>query len=854
MEIFKDNQGDIWIGGVQGSLICYLSKENKFRKYSPQPIYNMAELSTNQLLLACTYGLCLMDKKTGITKTLLDGYLVQDVLSIKDEIWIGTSGEGLIRYNYRTHKKQKITTEAGLPSNYVNSLMYVNGYLWLGTESGLCRLDPKDMSVLTYNTIYLLSGVSFNRGAHCKLSDGQLVWGTNNGAVRFSPDSLIESKSEGVIFFQDLTLAGRSIRGSLNTPLDSLKYLSLKYSQNTLHLELLSIGNLLGAKFSWMVEGLDNGWSQPSGNRFVHYSNMPSGNYVLKIRLYDSSLSHVISERSLNVSIIPPFWRSWWFEILLLAFVVGVIYMSLRYYVERLKQQHTEEKIRFFTNTTHDIRTSLTLIKAPIEELTKELNLSDLGVYYLSLVTEQARRLSTVVTQLMDFQKVDIKKEQLVLCMVDIVGLIEHRRLMFESLAKSQNVDLIFVSDRDYYQTAIDESMMDKVIDNLISNAIKYSHPKSQVQISLICQLENWTLEVTDNGIGISKKSQHQLFREFYRGENALNSKIVGSGIGLLLVKNYVEMHDGEISFVSQENVGSTFKIVIPFKEVSDENEKSSEEINETELYFVKNMDVQPLLQKDELPKQEIRILIVEDNDDLRNFMQYPLQANFDIVLAKDGVEAWNIIQKQMPDLVVSDVMMPNMDGFELCHLMKSTYETSHIPVILLTALSGKADQLHGLGLGADDYLTKPFDMTLLVQRIKSIIRNREAVKDKALRLIKGSDNINEQIFANKLNDTFVKKMLEVVRENIACLEFGKEDFASAMNVSTSLLYKKVKSLTDQSPTDFIKVVRLDYARELLQSHKYTVTEVSELCGFSSIGYFSTVFKKHFGKSPTELD
>jgi YesN/AraC family two-component response regulator len=248
-----------------------------------------------------------------------------------------------------------------------------------------------------------------------------------------------------------------------------------------------------------------------------------------------------------------------------------------------------------------------------------------------------------------------------------------------------------------------------------------------------------------------------------------------------------------------------------------------------------------------------MRILIVEDNDDLRNFMQYPLQADFEVVLATNGVEAWDIIQRQMPDLVVSDVMMPEMDGFELCRLLKSTYETSHIPVILLTALSGKAEQLHGFGLGADDYLTKPFDMTLLVQRIKSIIKNREAVKDKALRLIKGSGDDNEKVFANEHNDKFVKKMLDVVRVNIANTDFGKDDFASAMNVSASLLYRKVKSLTDQSPTDFIKMVRLDYALELLQSHKYNVTEVSELCGFSSIGYFSTVFKKHFGKSPNEI-
>jgi len=319
------------------------------------------------------------------------------------------------------------------------------------------------------------------------------------------------------------------------------------------------------------------------------------------------------------------------------------------------------------------------------------------------------------------------------------------------------------------------------------------------------------------------------------------------------LVKNYVEMHDGNISYVSEENIGSAFKIVIPFKETLEETKKENIEKQEQVSDSVTEVNLQPLLQQKELSKQEMRILIVEDNDDLRNFMQHPLQADFDVLLAEDGVEAWNIIQKQMPDLVVSDVMMPRMDGFELCRLMKSTYETSHIPVVLLTALSGKIEQLHGLGLGADDYLTKPFDITLLVQRIKSIIRNREIVKERALKLIKGSTNGNEQILANEHNDQFVKKVLEVIRANMANTEFGKDDFASAMNVSTSLLYKKIKSLTDQSPTDFIKMVRLDYALELLQNHKYSVTEVSELCGFSSIGYFSTVFKKHFGKSPTDI-
>ena len=853
MAIFKDSHGDLWIGGVQGNLICYLSKENKFRKYSPQPIYNIAELSSNQILLACTYGLCLLDKKTGIVKTLLDGYLVQDVISLNGEIWICTSGEGLIRYNSKSHKTQKITTASGLPSNYVNSIMYADGYLWLGSESGLCRLDPKTMSVLTYNTIYSLSGVSFNRGAHCRLSEGQLIWGTSNGAVRFSPKLLTETKAKGAVFFQNLTLAGRSIRASLSTPLDSLQKLSLNYSQNTLHLELLSIGNVPGAKFSWILDGFDNSWSQPSGNHSVQYSNIPSGRYVLKIRLYDSSLSQIIAERSLFITVVPPFWRTWWFEILCFAFFVGVLYISLKYYIERLKQQHTEEKVRFFTNTAHDFRTSLTLVRAPIEELTKEQNLSETGRHYLSLAIEQTRRLSSVVTQLMDFQKVDIKKEQLVLRMVDIVSLIEQRLAMFESFAKSQNINLHFESNIENYQTAIDETIIEKVIDNLISNAIKYSPQDNNVQINLKCEPDKWILEIKDNGIGISNKAKDKLFREFYRGENAINSKIVGSGIGLLLVKNYVEMHNGNISYVSEENVGSSFKIIIPFKEVLEEIKKENIEKQEMLSFALTETDSQPLLQENKSPKRKMRILIVEDNDDLRNFMSHPLQAYFDVSLAQDGTEAWSIIQKQMPDLVVSDIMMPRMDGFELCKFIKSTYETSHIPVILLTALSGKTEQLHGLGLGADDYLTKPFDMTLLIQKIMSIIRNREAVKEKALKLIKGSVNDNEQILANEHNDQFLKKILEVIRANMANTEFGKDDFASAMNVSTSLLYKKIKSLTNQSPTDFIKMVRLDHALELLHSHKYSVTEVSELCGFSTIGYFSTVFKKHFGKSPTDI-
>ena len=856
-DIFKDSQGDLWIGGINGKFICYLSKENKFKTYTEIPISSFAELSPNQILLGCSNNIKLLNKQTGDIKCFLPDYCVQDILVLGDVVWVCTSGEGLLEYHHKDGSIKTYTTKEGLPSNFLNSIIYADSCLWVGTESGLCRFNPEDKTAFTFSSIFPLSGISYNKSALSKLKNGQLAWGTNNGAVLFAPQSIREISSEGKIFFQDLTISGRSIRETpsfkLKTPVDSLETISLKYSQNTISLELISIGMQSGSKFSWKLEGFDKEWSAPSGNRIITYTNIPSGKFGLKIKLYDSSLSNVIAERSIAIKLIPPFWRTGWFWMLIIMVLSGIIVLYFLYYINRLKQEHTEEKVRFFTNTAHDIRTSLTLIKAPVEELSKENNLTESGKYYLNLAIEQARQLSSVVTQLMDFQKVDIGKEHLLLSMTDIVKLVSNRKIMLDSYAKSKNIELVFVSDRESYSTAADESKMEKIIDNLISNAIKYSPDNSRIQIELKCDDKKWVLQVKDNGIGISRKAQRQLFKEFYRGDNAINSKVVGSGIGLLLVKNYVTMHNGNISCSSQENVGSTFQVVIPFKSISRESKVINSPSNtpiyssntENEIYLTET-------ENEIHASKEMKVLIVEDNDDLLNFLKNTLSNEFKVSSAVDGEKAWELISKQMPDLVVSDIMMPNMDGFELCKLMKSTYETSHIPIVLLTALSEKAEQMHGLGLGADDYLTKPFDMSLLLQRIKSIIRNREVVRKKAFKLIKG-ESADPAILENEHNDKFVKKILKVARANISNSEFSKDEFASLVNMSSSLLYKKTKSLTGLSPTDFIKTIRLNHALTLMQSREYTVTEVSELCGFASVAYFSTVFKKHFGKSPTEI-
>lgn len=849
-DIHKDYNGDLWLGGAMGDVIYYDSKEKKFKSNLSLPIYAFFELSKSQMLAACTFGLCVFDKQTGKHEILLDGYLLQDILYLDENVWLCTCGNGLIRFNLNDRTIEKFTTKDGLPSDFLNSIMWANGYLWLGTEAGLCRFNPVDNSVQTFSTILSLSNVSFNHNSHFKLRNGQLMFGTNNGVVLFDPNALQQIHPKGRIFFQELTVSGRSVRESsfieLNTPLDDIKEITLNYSQNNLTLEMIPLGNISSeARFSWKMEKHDNEWTQASHHRILTYTNIPAGRYSLKLKMFDNSLSQLIDERELIISVTPPFWETTWFRLLLSLFLTGILYFSLRFYINRIKQKHTEEKIRFFSNTAHEIRTALTLIIAPIEEINKELNLSDLGKQSLLLVTKHTRRLTDVATQLLDFQKVDIGKWQLSLGMFDIVKLVKNRLLMFDSFAKTKKIEFQYHFTPSTYFSAIDESIIEKVIDNLISNAIKYSIPNSKVEILFYGNTQQWTLEVKDYGIGFDKKARRKIFNEFYRSENAVNSNIIGSGIGLLLVRNCVKLHGGTINCSSQENVGSCFKITIPFREIPLNNnlEINADTMPVSELVFKER--------EESNKKQELRLLIVEDNDDLRKFMQYSLNDAFDVNTSKDGAEAWEIIQNELPDLIISDIMMPTMDGFELCRLIKSTYETSHIPVVLLSSLTENAQQLHGLGLGADDYLTKPFDMKLLIQRIKSIIQNRKAVREKALRLI--DKNSDVPILNNELNDKFVKKAIEVVCSHISDPKFGKDEFASFMNVSASLLYKKIKALTDQSPVDFIKSIRLNHAVELLQQRNYSITEISELCGFSSASYFSTAFRKYFGKSPTEI-
>lgn len=838
---YVDSAGDVWMGGVKGNVYCCHAASGKLRMYDTQPVYCFAELSPGQILLGCAYGLLLMDKKTGKFDVLLSGYTVHDIAVAGRTIWVCTSGGGLIGLDMHTAEQVRITTQQGLPSNYTKSILLIGNNLWIGTDNGLCCYNLFHKQVRTFATQQQLVSASFSVNAACQLPDGRLAFGSNNGLVLFHPDKINTVHSSGRIYFSDIRVSGRSIRETvdfnLSVPIDSLSTLHLDYPQNSFTLSVLPLGCVSkSVSFSWKLVGQDETWSTYTTNRYINYTNLPAGNYMLYIRLYDGSL---LSRRQLSIVVEPPFWQTIWFRLLVVAVIAGLLFLAVRHYIQYLHRRYSDEKIRFFTRMAHDIRTSLMLIKAPIEELHKEKSLSPWGTKCLALASEQTTRLSDTATQLLDFEKLDVGCEQPVFTDFNLTDLIRRRTGIYASYAAGKQIDVkTDLTPEDYWVQA-DVHMLERVVDNLLSNAVKYSTSGEHIEVTFTGKANEWMLRVKDYGMGISKAAQRKLFHEFYRSDNAVNAQIVGSGIGLLMTKRYISIHGGKIAVTSELGIGTTFDITVPLRPASQTKIADASVADKIEMPESGDMEV-----------HDMHILIVEDNHALREFMVHPLREHFRVTTANDGQQAWEMLNDLQPDLVVSDVVMPRMDGFELCRRIKSTYETSHIPVILLTALSDKTNQLHGLGLGADNYLVKPFDMALLASRITSIIRNRRTVLQKAIETKR--DDVRS-IVANRMNDEFIKKAVECVRANIANENFGKEEFASALALSQSLLYKKIKALTNLSVVEFIRSIRLNYAMELLCSGKFNVTEVSEMCGFNTPAYFSRVFKEFFGKTPTEV-
>ena len=637
------------------------------------------------------------------------------------------------------------------------------------------------------------------------------------------------------------------------------------------------------------MEGYDRNWSKPSSYQLARFVNLPSGSYVLHVKAICRSNGRELGETSLEIHIAQPWWNTWWAWIVYLCILTAILYFAWQYYKERLQRKYYDEKINFFVNTAHNIRTPLSLVLAPLVDLSKDSHLSEKSRAFLDMAQRNGNKLLKMVTELLDFQKVEQSAEQVRLQDIELPMLLRLQVEKFILAAQEKHIHLSLEACPQYL-VHTDVKMMDLILENLLSNAIKYTPEGGKVTLSASIEGKTAQILVSDTGIGIPKAEIKNIFKSFFRASNAVNSQEMGSGLGLMLTRQLVKKLGGKLTFVSEEGNGTTFCVKLPLGNVTDssvrlveEKKKVADESSLAEDKHEETCQTVPSAVLQDAGVSKDTLLFVDDNEDLCKYIRMTFGDSYQVVDVKSAEAALKYLKEGgVCDIVVSDVMMPGMHGDELCRRIKENKETSWLPVILLTAKAGRDFMIEGLGLGADDYIAKPFDTAILASKVASILKNRRRLSqyymDRSLALVRGetasesaspeqivgsdssyelleptgvSEEKKDHAASNKQDQAFVDKATHLVLANLSDTDFNIDRLCREMAMSRTLFYGRLKTLTGQSPQDFMRLIRLEQAAIFLKQGD-SVLDVSVKAGFLNVKYFSTVFKKHFGVSPSK--
>lgn len=541
------------------------------------------------------------------------------------------------------------------------------------------------------------------------------------------------------------------------------------------------------------------------------------------------------------------------------AFLCLIAIILLRILILRKQRKVSDEKIHFFINTAHDIRTPLTLIKAPLEELREKEELSKEGISNMNTALRNVNVLLRLTTNLINFERADVYSSELYISEHELNTFMNEIFNAFQQYANIKHINFTYESNFRYMNVWFDKEKMESIFKNIISNALKYTPENGNVQVFVSETSDSWSVEVRDTGIGIPANEQKKLFKLHFRGSNAINSKVTGSGIGLMLVWKLVRLHKGKINLSSIENQGSVIKITFPkdskrFRKAH----LATPSKQRQEIKVVDNVPPpSPEIYENAQKKENInhrRILIVEDNDELRNYLSQTLSEEYVVQVCSNGKEALTIIPEYKPELVISDIMMPEMRGDELCQAIKNNIETSHIPVILLTALNNEKDILSGLQIGADEYVVKPFNIGILKANVANLLANRALLRSKYANLDLDDEEHDEDCIncSQDIDWKFIANVKKNVEDNIDNPALTVDVLCSLMGMSRTSFYNKLRALTDQAPGDYIRLIRLKRAVQLLKEDTHSITEIAEMTGFSDAKYFREVFKKHYNVSPSQ--
>ena len=777
-----------------------------------------------------------------------------------------------------TTKLYKLTVTEGLPNNEVYSLLEDdNGVIWASTLNGICKIAPIQSND-TYNFSIVNFGISdglqwgkFYDHSALKAKDGTLYFGGAHGFNYFDPNKIIynNSKNKPVLtafrIFNSLIKEEEKYNGKviLEEPINKTKQITLKYNQNFITFEFAGMNyvNPSQTYYKYMLKNFDEDWNEISGNELgkATYTGLRPGKYNFMV--YTANNDKVWGEipYELTIIITPPFWATSYAIIIYIILSIAIFIYILKRYQKRTQKKILKEKeiyeqeqkikldlmkFQFFTNISHEFRTPLTLILTPLETLIKQQ--SDMVLKKkLDSIYQNAHLLLSLVNQLLDFRKLEIKGEKVLFKTGNIIQFIKDIYLQFKELSTTKNIDFTLETSVDYLLINYDHDMMYKIINNLLSNAFKFTPQNGHIQLTVNKADRNdkeyIMIEVSDTGCGIDEKDLPHIFERFYQIKD--DNAPAGSGIGLHLVKEYARLHNGDITVSSQINIGSTFTVYIPvdLPKTNDKNHQEEEEKNGTG-----EGDIIPdTKEKDDRKK----LLVVEDNDEFRNYLTEQLSECYRVIDAPNGEEAEKLILSEYPDLIISDLMMPKMDGIELCQRVKSNIQTSHTPFILLTARTSDESKMEGYEAGADSYISKPFSFELLCIRIKKLIEqqeNRKMLFHKTIEITPSS------ITTTSLDEELVRKALNFVEENIDNPEYSIEDLSKDLGLSKTHLNRKLQSIVDLTPLQFIRSIRLKRAAQLLTNSQYNINEISDMVGFNTLKYFNSHFKEEFQMTPSQ--
>ena len=704
-----------------------------------------------------------------------------------------------------------------------------------------------------------------------------MLFGGINGITSFRPETLIDNPYTPKPIINKLFVFNKEVlpndeTGILKENIENVDQITLKASQNSFSISFV-VSNYIAGKhntFSYKLEGYDKEWYKQNDISPVSYSNLSAGNYTFLLKAANNDGKWSKEMAVLHVKVLPIWYRTWWaLSIFILSFILLILIifrffwlrksMQTEIRMERLDKEKREEisqmKIRFYINISHELRTPLTLIVAPLQEL-----LSSVTGHWerekLLYIQRNTKRLLHLVNQLMDYRRAELGIFELKPIYDNAYKRVLSNFLNYESLAKRKDIDYNFYSELQDEEVLFDGNYLDLIVNNLLSNAFKYTEEGESISVKLYKENKCIVLQVIDTGIGIPEDKQRKIFERFYQMENGHE----GSGIGLSLVQRLVELHHGQITLISEVEKGSTFSVYIPQDKsayTAEELLENSKEPKEQRVYSTNAHDVDvydmEIAEVSSGEKEESNkhgtILIVEDNKELRQYLSNGLSVQFNLIEAENGQKALDLLKDNDVDLILSDVMMPVMDGVKFCKLVKQNLKTCHIPVYLLSAKVDIKYQLKGLQVGADDYIPKPFSMEILVAKILNMLRTRYRIFERYSNTLEVEP---EKITNNAMDEEVLRKAVAIVEKNMSNVDFSTEQFASEMNMSRSNLHLKLKAITGKSAIDFIHKIRFNRACQLLKEGKYTVSEISFMVGYNTPSYFAARFKKYIGCLPTE--